>query len=126
MMCWRYSRIVCTLLCGIPLLTVQTFARAGVIDAEQFLSASERQATLDEIDEVLARDDVQAQLERYGVEPGEASARVEALSDQELITLADNLESLPAGGSVLGTIGVVFIVLLILELVGVINIFNKI
>jgi hypothetical protein len=33
---------------------------------------------------------------------------------------------MPAGGSVLAVVGVVFIVLLILELTGVIDIFNKI
>lgn len=122
----RFARFVCTLLCGVSLLTVQTFARAGVIGAEQFLSAEDRQATLDEVGAVLARSDVRAQLEHYGVDPAQASARVAALNDQELMALADDLESLPAGGSVLGVIGVVFIVLLILELVGVINIFNKI
>ena len=47
-------------------------------------------------------------------------------TDEELETLASDLSSLPAGGSALGTIGVVFIVLLVLELVGVIDIFKKI
>ena len=54
------------------------------------------------------------------------SSRVAALSDQELVTLAQHFDELPAGGSALGVIGVVFIVLLILELVGAINIFNRI
>ena len=52
--------------------------------------------------------------------------RIAALTDQELEQLAADLESLPAGGSLLGVAGVVFIVLLILELVGVIDIFKKI
>jgi hypothetical protein len=97
-----------------------------VIGAEQFLSVTDRQATIEDIDAVLARSEVQAQLKRYGVDPAMASARVAALSDQELMSLAENFDTLPAGGSALGVIGIVFIVLLILELVGVINIFNKI
>ena len=121
-----FARLVCTLLCAVPLLTVQTLARAGTIGAEAYLSAADRQVRLDEISAGLARADVRAQLEKYGVQPAEASARVAALNDQELISLAERFESLPAGGSALGTIGIVFIVLLILELVGVINIFNKI
>jgi hypothetical protein len=36
------------------------------------------------------------------------------------------MQDLPAGGSALAVIGVVFLVLLILELVGVTNIFTKI
>ena len=120
----RLTRFICTVFCAIPLLTIQTFAHANVIGAEQYLDAVERRATLERVDALLARAEVQQQLERYGVEPAEAGARVAALNDQELIVLAENIEQLPAGGSALGTIGVVFIVLLILELVGVINIFN--
>ena len=52
--------------------------------------------------------------------------RMAALTDQELQLLATDLENMPAGGSLLGALGVAFIVLLILELVGVIDIFNKI
>ena len=52
--------------------------------------------------------------------------RIAALTDQELQLLATDLEDMPAGGNLLGAAGVVFIVLLILELVGVIDIFNKI
>ena len=47
------------------------------------------------------------------------------MPDQELQQLADRLQDLPAGGdSALAVIGVVFLVLLILELVGVTNIFT--
>jgi len=90
------------------------------------LDVLERRATLDEIDAVLARAEIRRELERLGVDPAETSARVAALSDAELMELADNLENLPAGGSLLGVIGIVFVVLLILELVGVIDIFKKI
>ncbi len=118
------TRFVCTVFCAIPLLTIQTLAHANVIGAEKYLDAVERRATVERVDALLARAEIQQQLERYGVEPAQASARVAALNDRELIVLAEKLEQLPAGGGALGTIGVVFIVLLILELVGVIDIFN--
>jgi hypothetical protein len=105
---------------------MQTAARADVIGAEQFINTLDRQATLDRIDAVLARSDVQRELERYGVDSAEASERVAALNDQELMLLTDKLEELPAGGSLLAVVGVTFIVILILELVGVIDIFKKI
>jgi hypothetical protein len=60
------------------------------------------------------------------VDPIAANERIAALTDEELALLATELESQPAGGSLLGVAGVVFIVLLILELVGVIDIFKKI
>lgn len=101
-------------------------ARGDVIGTERVLDALERRVTIEQIDAVLARAELKSELERLGVDPAETSERVAALSDAELLELADNLETLPAGGSALGTIGVVFIVLLILELVGVIDIFSKI
>jgi len=96
-----------------------------VIGAEQFVNVMDRRATIDRINVVLARSEVRQELERLGVDPDNASARVAALNDQELVFLAENLEELPAGGDLLAVVGIVFIVLLILELVGVIDIFKK-
>ena len=100
-------------------------ARSDVIGAERFIEVTDRAATVADIQAALAREDVREQLERLGVDADHATARVAALNDQELALLAENLEELPAGG-LLATIGVVFLVLLILELVGVINIFNRV
>ena len=51
--------------------------------------------------------------------------RLDALSDAELATLAGQIGEAPAGGDALAVIGIVFVVLIILELVGVIDIFKK-
>ena len=102
------------------------FARAGVISTQQYITSIDRDATLARIDAVLAREEVRSRLEQYGVDPVAANERIAALTDEELALLATELEELPAGGSLLGVAGVVFIVLLILELVGVIDIFSKI
>jgi len=112
-------------ICAISLAFAQTFARADVIGAEQFVNVIDRRATIDRINVVLARSEVRQELERLGVDPDDATARVAALNDQELVFLAENLEELPAGGDLLAVVGIVFIVLLILELVGVIDIFKK-
>ncbi len=101
-------------------------ARAGVISTQQYLTTLDRDAALARIDAVLAREEVRSRLEQYGVDPIAANERIAALTDEELALLATELENLPAGGNLLGVAGVVFIVLLILELVGVIDIFNKI
>ncbi len=122
----KTMQLGCVMLCIISLLFGQTIARAEIIGAEEFLSVVDRRDALDRVEAVLAREEVQRELKLHGVDPAEASARASALNDQELLALADNLENLPAGGSVLGIFGIVFIVLLILELVGVIDIFKKI
>ena len=121
----RRFRIVIILALAVPLLAVQTTARAAVIGAEQFIGATDRRATIDAVTAALAREDVQIALQRHGVDPAMAVERVAALNDEELMLLAEDLENLPAGGSLLGTLGVVAIVVVILELVGVIDIFKK-
>lgn len=113
------------MLCALLVAPLQTTSYAAVIGTEHYLGALERDQALERIDAALAREEVRERLEQLGVDPAEALARASALSDAELVALAENLEELPAGG-ILGVIGVVFIVLLILELVGVTNVFNKI
>lgn len=122
----KFLRATLLVFCMVPMLATHTIAHAGVIGPEQFLNTIDRRATLDSVNQTLAREEVQRALKRHGVDPAEAAERAAALNDQELVALAENLENLPAGSSLLGTLGVVAIVLLILELVGAIDIFNKI
>lgn len=100
-------------------------AQAGMIGTESLVAAQTRDSSLATVNSFMARADVQQQLEAWGVESGVASERVEQLSDEELQTLAQNIDAQPAGG-VLVVLGIVFVVLLVLELVGVTNIFNRI
>ena len=90
---------------------------AGMVATENLLER-ERIATL------LERADVQAQLQAYGVSPGEVKARVAALTDAEAAELAARLDELPAGGvSILGAILIVFLVLLLTDILGYTKVF---
>jgi hypothetical protein len=101
-------------------------AHAEVIGTPTFSQSLSRDARLDRINGFLAQDSVRGQLIGLGVDPADAQARVAALTDSELQMLDQRIDSMPAGGDgFLAVIGVVFIVLLILELTGVINIFKK-
>ena len=106
--------------------SVQSAAYGDVISTQQYLTAIDRDATRARIDAVLAREEVRSKLEQYGVDPTETDARLAALTNQELEQLATDLENMPAGGDLLAVVGIAFIVLLILELTGVIDIFSKI
>ncbi|MGH8084052.1 MAG: PA2779 family protein [Lysobacter sp.] len=101
-------------------------ATASVISTQQALSAEMRASTEADVRASLARDDVRQAMRQLGVDPADADTRIAALSDAELLRMQGELEQLPAGGGALAVIGVVFVVLLILELVGVINIFNRV
>ena len=108
-------------------LGVVPAAHAEVIGTPTFSQSLSRDAQIDRINGFLAKDSVRGQLIGLGVDPADAQARVAALTDSELQMLDQRIDSMPAGGDggVLAVIGVVFIVLLILELTGVINIFKK-
>jgi len=118
---------------GIVALTLLAFvasvapapASAAMIGTQAAVAASTRAANLARVDNVLARADVQQRLTDLGVDPEAARARAAALSDTELASFAGQLEQAPAGGDILAVIGIVFVVLLILELTGVIDIFKK-
>jgi Family of unknown function (DUF6627) len=99
--------------------------QAEVIGTLVGLESAQRNADLARVNRVLATADARAQLQELGVDQAQVEARLAGLTDSELSTLADNLEHAPAGGDVLAVIGVVFVVLLILEAVGVIDIFKK-
>ena len=122
----HHHSLVAVLAASLFVSSVQGAAYAGVISTQEYLTAVDREATRARIDAVLAREEVRSKLEQYGVDPAETDARLAALTDPELEQLATDLENMPAGGSVLAVVGVVFIVLLILELTGVIDIFSKI
>lgn len=122
----RRNSLVAVLAAALVATSLQSAAYAGVIGTQEYLTAIDREATIERIDSVLAREEVRSRLEHYGVDATAIDERIAALTDQELSLLATDLETMPAGGNLIGVIGIAFIVLLILELVGVIDIFNKI
>lgn len=99
--------------------------QAGMVGTQQYLHVADRQARLDVIDRAMHRDDVRNQLVALGVDPADAMQRIARLSDRDLAAMAERIEAMPAGGdSLFAVIGVVFVVLMILELTGVTNIFT--
>ncbi|HMA12334.1 MAG TPA: PA2779 family protein, partial [Steroidobacteraceae bacterium] len=104
---------------------VMSAAQAGIVSTGAIVSA-ERDADITSIRTQLQRADVQAQMQKMGVDAASVDARLATLSDSELRDLADQMQKAPAGGDVLVLIGAVFVVLLILEFVGVIDIFKKV
>lgn len=86
---------------------------------EKHHQASERISTL------LSNQEVQQQLVEFGVPPEQAQQRIAALTPEELMLLDARISEMPAGG-IVEVIGVVVVVLLILELLGVTDVFTAI
>lgn len=73
--------------------------RAALLSTRSVVNAPER--SLSPREKLLAsfqREDMQAGLEAYGVSLEEARARVESLTDDEILQIAGDLDQLPAGG----------------------------
>jgi hypothetical protein len=101
-------------------------AQAAILDTGSMVQSA-RDADLATIQGKLARAEVRAQLDRYGVAPEAIDGRLATMSDAELAQLAKRMDQAPAGGDgIIVLVGVVFVVLLILELVGVIDIFKRV
>lgn len=108
-------------------LGLQTPAAAAIVGTADAIAVTQQQNDLAVVRDALARADVREQMVALGVDPAEVEGRLGALTGTELATLADNIEQAPAGGdSILAVIGIVFVVLLILELTGTIDIFKKV
>jgi hypothetical protein len=101
-------------------------AGAGMIGTQQAMDQQAHAAQVERVQALMAQDAVAEQMAELGVDPLQAQARVASLTHQELSQLEGHLQDLPAGSSALAVIGVVFLVLLILELVGVTNVFSNI
>ncbi len=116
------------LVAGLGLLST-TFAgavNAAMVGTQSAVTMEQRAEYVSDIKGWLAQDNVREQLVELGVDPANASERVAAMTAEELQKLHTQIEELPAGAGVIEVIGIVFLVLLILELVGVTNIFSRI
>jgi len=71
---------------------------AAVIDTETAVAVEDRAAIVERVDARLARDDVRQALQSLGVDPTQARARVDALTDAEIVQLDGKLAQLPAAG----------------------------
>lgn len=122
----RRTLVAITASCFLSMGLQVSSASAGVIGTAEYLSATDRAGQIASVQAALSRADVRAQLEKYGVDPASATARVASLTDSELADVSARMDSLPAGGDgVIAVVGILFIVLIILEWTGVIDIFKK-
>lgn len=102
------------------------FSVAGVIGSGDLISAEQRVERISRIEALVARADVAEQLQRFGVTAAVVSTRVQNLTDSELVELEQSIDGQIAGAdSAVAVIGVVFLVLMILELVGVTDVFKS-
>ena len=92
----------------------EELARAAA-PAESVLSAEEARV---QVLSTFERADVQRQLVERGVSLEQARARVAAMTDDEALAVARQIDAAPAGGDVVGSIVFIFVLLLVTDILG--------
>lgn len=87
-------RLLCRLLVVSLLFFSFQTARAGMIGTDQIASSQADRAA---VTTLLSRADVSSQLRSLGVDPVAAQDRVAVMTDEEVRSLAGQLDTLPAG-----------------------------
>lgn len=118
--------LISGLLASALLLGTTLPAHAAMIGTTEIMQQDRRGADLARVQTFVERSDVQSRLEAFGVDPLIAADRIDALTDAELQELALNIDTLPAGGDGLGVVLVVLLILVLLEVLGITNLFSKI
>jgi hypothetical protein len=107
---------------------VAPIAGAVLIETATIVSAQEVDASRARLATLLAREDIGAALQGHGVTAQEALLRVNSLTDQEVMKLAQNIDSLPAAadfgvGGLVGALVFIFLVLLFTDLLGLTDVY---
>jgi hypothetical protein len=113
----KKGRPVFILMAALALLTAVPCepALAALIGTETVMDSAGAADVRARLRLLAAREDVRATLLAHGIDPAEAQARIEGLTDAELLQVAGHLDHLPAAGDGLGlVIGVLLIVLIVI------------
>ena len=101
-------------------------AHAGLVPTDRVLEDLAGTNERARVQVFLEREDVRRELQAMGVDPAEAAARVDSLSDAEISRLAAVIQDDPAGagvGAVIGAVVLVFVILLITDILGFTKVF---
>jgi hypothetical protein len=98
-----------------------------MVPTEATIYQIKAQDARDHLKTLISKNDIKRSLISQGIDPDEAKARVDSLSDSEVIEVADKIEQLPAGrgvfGAIIGAALIVFLVLLLTDILGYTDVF---
>jgi hypothetical protein len=112
------SRLFAASLLGVALGCGSAYAEiVGTDEAAASMEPAAPDADREKLRAFMERPEVAKQLQKMGVSPEEAKARVGAMSDAEVRLVAGKLDLLPAGGRISNTELVIIILLAVILLV---------
>ena len=93
----------------LALLLITPQAHAGMIGTE----GSERER----VKEMVARPDLAQELRKMGIVPEEIQGRIDAMTDEEVRSLAGRLNAVPAGGEITTQEWLLIIIVILLVII---------
>lgn len=112
--------IVSVLSLGLPLQSVY----AGIVGTDRVAASAQAQSERERVHTFLDREDVRKELQTQGIDADAAKTRVAVLTDEEVQKVAGKLDSMPAGGGIIGVLFTVFVILLVTDILGFTNVFS--
>ena len=105
-----WAKTICRLLVALMIWMPYQIATAGMIGSDQ-VTATSPQADRTTVLNFLSRSDVANKLHTLGIDPSTANERVAAMSDQEVQSLAGQINAMPAAGLSTGA-GILLIIII--------------
>ena len=122
----KISKLILSFILSITLLAQVSWAQMA--STEALFKQSATVSSKEKVIQFTAREDVAKILGQMDVDPKMIEARVASMTDEEASKIASEIETLPAGGSAVGSIVgaavFVFIVLLITDILGFTKVFG--
>lgn len=124
----RFTRLLATLLSILTLfISLQTrVAQAAVVSTQSLLQEQQTRFDRAQLRALLEREQAIEALQSLGVDPEMVQDRVANMTTEELAQFNQQVEQMQAGGSALGVVVLVFLILILLDLLGATDIFPAI
>jgi len=115
----RRCRFLTALLAvSILFVSVQPAVNAAIVSTSDLVATEQSQIGREYLLNALEREEVRTALTSQGVDLEMAKARVSSMTDDEVRLLNQKMDEMPAGGSVVGAVVLVFLVLLFTDIMG--------
>tara|TARA_R110002072_G_scaffold142853_1_gene288521 strand:+ start:100331 stop:100717 length:387 start_codon:yes stop_codon:yes gene_type:complete len=105
---------------------IQAPVMADMVGTPALAMQAELQMQRNDVRTFMARDDVRQAMLGYGVNAADIDARINNMTESELLQIQNQMDMLPAGGNAVGLILGVILIFVLLDLLGATNIFPSI
>lgn len=113
-----------SILLSVTLLSMSfNSAQAAMISNDMIINQVQHSSAKAQLMQAINRTDVKDRLLSMGVKPEDIESRVNLMTHEEIAQLNQQIDELPAGGSILGVLLIIFIVFVITDVIGATDIF---